>query len=35
MTPSSIMEEDLLKRILLGVVIGAVITMLAGFHTMG
>ena len=35
MTPSSIMEEDSLKRILLGVVIGAVITMLAGFHTMG
>ena len=33
MTPSSIMEDP--QRILLGVVIGAVITMLAGFHTMG
>ena len=35
MTLSSIMEEDSLKRILLGVVIGAAVTMLAGFNTMG
>src|SRR6266508_3428527 len=35
MTLSSILEEDSLKRILLGVVIGAAVTMLAGFHTMG
>ncbi len=32
---SSILEEDSLQRILLGVAIGAAATVLAGFYTMG
>ena len=32
---SSMLEEDSLQRILLGAAIGATVTVLAGFHTMG